>query len=37
MKTNYKTFECIFDELPKTIIKRVDDRIKDSIEIIKNL
>ena len=29
MKTNYKTFECIFDELPKTIIKRVDDRIKD--------
>lgn len=28
-KTNYKNFECIFNELPKTLINRVNDRIKD--------
>lgn len=28
-KTNWEQLECIFSELPKTLINRVDKRIKD--------
>jgi len=31
-KTNWKNLECIFSELPKTLINRVDKRIKECDE-----